>query len=173
MPWVAAKARICWYLAWLPSLVSWMLWSKVNTGCRGLRIAAAPILLNFFITADVLSCVITLRGRISTKSKLRTGLPSPPCYPPPHLSIARTINPNAMKRKKAGPAKTNWRRGSGRAEGLIKEEATVGRVGTAKRCAIFSTKFWGGALGAGEEEKKRKPFKRVEESLRAEEEGAE
>ena len=32
----------------------------------------APICLNFGITAPVLSCVITWRGRIETKSPLRT-----------------------------------------------------------------------------------------------------
>ena len=43
-----------------------------NTGCAGSAIDVAPICLNFGITAPVLSCVITWRGRIETKSPLRT-----------------------------------------------------------------------------------------------------
>src|ERR1700746_1844889 len=46
-----------------------------NTGCAGSAIAVAPICLNFGITAPVLSCVITWRGRIETKSPARTTVP--------------------------------------------------------------------------------------------------
>src|SRR6266705_3011558 len=46
-----------------------------NTGCAESAIAVAPICLNFGITAPVLSCVITWRGRIETKSPLRTCVP--------------------------------------------------------------------------------------------------
>src|SRR6476469_6339591 len=46
-----------------------------KTGCAGSAIDVAPICLNFGITAPVLSCVITWRGRIETKSPLRTCVP--------------------------------------------------------------------------------------------------
>src|ERR1043166_4876588 len=46
-----------------------------KTGCAGSAIDVAPISLNFGITAPVLSCVITWRGRIETKSPLRTFVP--------------------------------------------------------------------------------------------------
>src|SRR5438876_328019 len=46
-----------------------------NTGCAGSAMAVAPICLNFGITAPVLSCVITWRGRIETKSPARTTVP--------------------------------------------------------------------------------------------------
>src|SRR6266571_6666236 len=46
-----------------------------NTGCAGSAIAVAPICLNFGITAPVLSCVMTWRGRIEIKSPLRTAAP--------------------------------------------------------------------------------------------------
>jgi hypothetical protein len=46
-----------------------------ETGCAGSAIDVAPICLNFGITAPVLSCVITWRGRIETKSPLRTCVP--------------------------------------------------------------------------------------------------
>src|SRR5215472_13407089 len=44
-------------------------------GCAGSAIDVAPICLNFGITAPVLSCVITWRGRIEIKSPLRTTAP--------------------------------------------------------------------------------------------------
>src|SRR6266704_554784 len=47
-----------------------------NTGCAGSAIAVAPICLNFGITAPVLSCVITYRGRIEMKSPAWTTLPA-------------------------------------------------------------------------------------------------
>src|SRR6266480_6594199 len=47
-----------------------------KTGCAGSAISVAPICLNFGITAPVLSCVITWRGRIETKSPARTTLPA-------------------------------------------------------------------------------------------------
>src|SRR4029077_11752356 len=47
-----------------------------NTGCPGSAIAVAPICLNFGITAPVLSCVITWRGRIEIKSSARTTAPA-------------------------------------------------------------------------------------------------
>src|SRR5437773_11886512 len=43
-----------------------------KTGCAGSAIDVAPICLNFGITAPVLSCVITWRGRIEIKSPERT-----------------------------------------------------------------------------------------------------
>src|SRR4029453_12951380 len=46
-----------------------------KTGCAGSAIDVAPICLNFGITAPVLSCVITWRGRIETKSPARTTAP--------------------------------------------------------------------------------------------------
>src|SRR5207247_11109998 len=46
-----------------------------NTGCAGSAIDVAPICLNFGITAPVLSCVITWRGRIETKSPACTAVP--------------------------------------------------------------------------------------------------
>src|SRR6266481_1458335 len=46
-----------------------------NTGCAGSAIAVAPICLNLGITAPVLSCVMTWRGRIETKSPARTTPP--------------------------------------------------------------------------------------------------
>src|SRR5437763_6416418 len=46
-----------------------------NTGWAGSAIAVAPICLNFGITAPVLSCVITWRGRIETKSPACTTVP--------------------------------------------------------------------------------------------------
>src|SRR5438067_1667569 len=46
-----------------------------NTGCAESAMAVAPICLNFGITAPVLSCVITWRGRIETKSPARTTVP--------------------------------------------------------------------------------------------------
>src|SRR3977135_2142072 len=47
-----------------------------KTGCAGSAIAVAPICLNFGITAPVLSCVMTWRGRIETKSPARTTVPA-------------------------------------------------------------------------------------------------
>src|ERR1700681_1837991 len=47
-----------------------------KTGCAGSAIAVAPICLNFGITAPVLSCVMTWRGRIETKSPARTTAPA-------------------------------------------------------------------------------------------------
>src|SRR6266550_6313232 len=46
-----------------------------NTGCAGSAMVVAPICLNFGITAPVLSCVMTWRGRIETKSPARTTVP--------------------------------------------------------------------------------------------------
>src|SRR5205807_1983472 len=54
----------------------WMSWSMANTGCAGSAIAVAPIWLNVGITAPVLSCVITWRGRIEMKSPARTTVPA-------------------------------------------------------------------------------------------------
>src|SRR5205814_8593466 len=47
-----------------------------KTGCEGSAIVVAPICLNFGMTAPVLSCVITWRGRIETKSPARTTVPA-------------------------------------------------------------------------------------------------
>src|SRR6059058_5682044 len=52
-----------------------MSWSIAKTGCAGSAIFVAPICLNFGMTAPVLSCVITWRGRIETKSPACTAVP--------------------------------------------------------------------------------------------------
>src|SRR5271166_2094852 len=61
------------YFARFDSSVFWMSWSAVKTSCLGSCTRLAPMALNFFITAEVLSCVITWSGRIDRKSPARSG----------------------------------------------------------------------------------------------------
>src|SRR5271166_2966841 len=73
MPCSRANVSMLRYLARFDSSVFWMSWSTVNTGCAGSCTCLAPMALNFFITAEVLSCVITWSGRIDRKSPARNG----------------------------------------------------------------------------------------------------
>src|SRR5271165_2150050 len=73
MPCCAANASMLRYFARFDGSVFWMSWSAVNTGCEGSCTFLAPMALNFFITAEVLSCVITWSGRIDRKSPARSG----------------------------------------------------------------------------------------------------
>ena len=72
-----ANASILRYLPRFSSEVFWMSWSRANTGWRGSARLGAPIALNLEITAEVLSWVITWRGRIERKSPARRGLSGP------------------------------------------------------------------------------------------------
>ena len=72
-----ANASIFRYLARFSSDVFWMSWSRAKTGWCGSARVGAPIALNLEITADVLSCVITWRGRIERKSPARRGRSGP------------------------------------------------------------------------------------------------
>src|SRR5512135_3371285 len=50
-----------------------MSWSRANTGWRESWTCFAPMAWNFFMTAEVLSWVITWRGRMEMKSPVRSG----------------------------------------------------------------------------------------------------
>ncbi len=61
------------YFFRLTSSVFWMSWSRANMGWRGSWIRSTPMALNFDMTAAVLSCVSTWRGRSVTTSPVRSG----------------------------------------------------------------------------------------------------
>ena len=61
------------YLLRFASERFWMSWSSVKTICRGSWTRVMPRPLNFAITAELLSWVMTWRGLMETKSPARTG----------------------------------------------------------------------------------------------------
>src|SRR5262245_19518287 len=95
MPCSRAKASIARYFARFSSVVFWMSWSRQKTGSLGSTTRFAPIDLNFFMTGEVLSWVMTWRGRIETKSPARTGRPFGPAVMWAWVIFSTTVCPIA------------------------------------------------------------------------------